>query len=259
MKVVISENAEELGKKAAERTAALLNQAIRDQGSARLLLSTGASQFTTLEALVKEDVDWSKVELFHLDEYIGLPDNHPASFVRYLKERFVEKIGTMKALHFVNTKDGVDQIIEKLTRELGEGAIDVGLIGIGENAHIAFNDPPADFTCKKSYIVVHLDAVCRNQQLGEGWFPSLDAVPTSAVSMTVHQILQCRHIISSVPYGVKAKAIKNTLEQDVSPYYPATILKEHKDAILYLDQESASLLEQATVEKYRLCGLSEAV
>ena len=177
MKVIVSENAQQLGKKAAELTAQYLREAIAEKGSARIILSTGASQFTTLEALVKEDVDWSKVEMFHLDEYVNLPQDHPASFVRYLKERFVEKTGGLKAVHFVDTSIGTDAIIEKLTGELKEAVVDVGLIGIGENAHVAFNDPPADFENQASYIVVQLDADCRKQQLGEGWFPTIDDVP----------------------------------------------------------------------------------
>ena len=162
---------------------------------------------------MKEDVDWSKVEMFHLDEYVNLPQDHPASFVRYLKERFVEKTGGLKAVHFVDTSIGTDAIIEKLTGELKEAVVDVGLIGIGENAHVAFNDPPADFENQASYIVVQLDADCRKQQLGEGWFPTIDDVPRQAVSMTVSQILKCIHIISAVPYAVKASAIKKTLEK----------------------------------------------
>lgn len=250
MKVIVNENAVELGKKAAELTAEYLRNAIAKKGSARMILSTGASQFTTLEALVKEDVDWSKVEMFHLDEYVNLPQTHPASFVKYLKERFVAKVGTLKAVHFVDTTEGTEAIIEKLTAELAEATVDVGLIGIGENAHIAFNDPPADFQNPASYIVVNLDAACRNQQLGEGWFPTLDDVPRQAVSMTVSQILKCEHIISAVPYKVKAQAIKNTLENDVTNMVPATVLKTHSSVTVLVDEESASLVNKEVLKQY---------
>ena len=250
MKVIVSENAQQLGKRAAELTAQYLREAIAEKGSARIILSTGASQFTTLEALVKEDVDWPKVEMFHLDEYVNLPQDHPASFVRYLKERFVEKTGGLKAVHFVDTSIGTDAIIEKLTGELKEAVVDVGLIGIGENAHVAFNDPPADFENQASYIVVQLDADCRKQQLGEGWFPTIDDVPRQAVSMTVSQILKCTHIISAVPYAVKASAIKKTLENDVTNRITATVLKTHPSVTVFVDEDSASTVDREVLEQY---------
>lgn len=250
MKVVVSENDIELGKKAASLTAQLLREAIEEKGSARLILSTGASQFTTLKALVEETLDWSRVEMFHLDEYVNLPSTHPASFVKYLKERFVEKTGPLKAVHFVDTEGGTQAIIEKLTKELAESPVDVGLIGIGENAHIAFNDPPADFENPASYLVVNLDEDCRKQQLGEGWFPSLMEVPKQAVSMTVSQILKCRHIISAVPYEVKAQAIKKTLENDVTNRIPATALKTHPSVTVFVDRDSVSRVDPAVLQQY---------
>lgn len=250
MKVVVSENDIELGKKAASLTAQLLREAIEEKGSARLILSTGASQFTTLKALVEETLDWSRVEMFHLDEYVNLPSTHPASFVKYLKERFVEKTGPLKAVHFVDTEGGTQAIIEKLTKELAESPVDVGLIGIGENAHIAFNDPPADFENPASYLVVNLDEDCRKQQLGEGWFPSLMDVPKQAVSMTVSQILKCRHIISAVPYEVKAQAIKKTLENDVTNRIPATALKTHPSVTVFVDRDSVSRVDPAVLQQY---------
>ena len=167
MRISIAGTPEELGRRAAAEAAAYLNEAIRERGEARLLLSTGASQFTTLEALVREDVDWSKVDMFHLDEYIGLNESHPASFVRYLKERFVSQVPVRRAF-FVDPSQGVETAIARLTAELDRAPIDVGLIGIGENAHIAFNDPPADFEDQAAYKVVTLDERCRRQQLGEG-------------------------------------------------------------------------------------------
>ena len=245
MKLILCENDKILGKKAAEHIAKLINEAIEKKGCARALFSTGASQFTTFEALLEWDIDWGKVEFFHLDEYIGISEEHPASFVRYLKERFINKLKVpLKKVNFVDTSLGVEKIITELTKEIKRGPIDVGVIGIGENAHIAFNDPPADFECEEAYKIVSLDEACRKQQLGEGWFPSFDDVPKEAISMTVKQILKCEHIISAVPYKVKAKAIFDTLTaQEITNTVPATILKTHPDWNLYIDNESTSMLD----------------
>ncbi|MGI6562228.1 MAG: glucosamine-6-phosphate deaminase [Clostridia bacterium] len=241
MNIVISKNPQELGKKAAKHTAELLNKAISEKGSARIVLSTGASQFDTLKELVKQDVDWSKVEMFHLDEYVNLSESHPASFRKYLKERFVQQVPLKKAW-FVNGEGDVQKNIQELTDAIRQAPIDVALIGIGENAHIAFNDPPADFDTKEAYIVVTLDDDCKKQQVREGWFPTTDDVPKQAISMSVYQIMQSKVIISCVPYEVKAKAVKATLENDTTNRIPATILKEHPDFTLYIDEDSASLL-----------------
>lgn len=241
MKIILSQSAKELGEKAAAATAELIKCAIKEKGSARIILSTGASQFTTLEALVKEDIDWSKVEMFHLDEYIGIDETHPASFVKYLKERFVQKVN-LKNAYFVNPSEGVEKTIAYLTDKLNEATVDVGLIGIGENAHIAFNDPPADFSDPNAYKVVVLADRCRRQQLGEGWFATIDDVPEKAISMTVQQILRCEHIISAVPYAVKAQAVHDTVLGEISNMVPATILKTHADAKLFIDLDSASML-----------------
>lgn len=247
MKIILSNTPKELGEKAAKLAAQFLNEAIEEKGYARMVMSTGASQFTTIEALINEDVDWSKVEMFHLDEYIGIELTHPASFVKYLKERFVSKVN-LKAAHFVDTTIGVDNIIAKLTEELNKDVIDVGLIGIGENAHIAFNDPPADFDDKAAFKVVILDEACRKQQLGEGWFKTLDDVPKQAVTMTVNQILKCKHIVSAVPFKVKAKAIHDTLTApEVTNMIPATALRNHDDVTIFVDVDSASMVD---ISKY---------
>jgi glucosamine-6-phosphate deaminase len=243
MKTIYSQTTEELGQKAAKQTADLLRSAIAEKGEARLLLSTGASQFDTLSALAKEELDWSKVSMFHLDEYVGITEEHPASFVKYLKERFLSKVN-MGAVYFVDTTGDVDAMIAKLTAEVRRSPIDVGLIGIGENAHIAFNDPPADFDCDEAFIVVNLVESCRKQQLGEGWFKTLEDVPTQAVTMTVKQILACKVIISAVPYKVKAQAIHDTLTAPaITPNIPATILRTHADATIYIDSDSASMID----------------
>lgn len=243
MKIDISVNASELGRKAAVLSAEILNEAINRQGYARLVLSTGASQFETLEALVKEEVDWSKVEVFHLDEYVDLSETHPASFRKYIRERFAAFV-SLKELNLVNGNGNIEKNIAELTEKLREKPVDLALIGIGENAHVAFNDPPADFENPNAYIVVNLDEKCRNQQVGEGWFASVDEVPKQAISMTVPQIMQSKVIISSVPHKVKAQAIQATMNNDLTPEVPATVLKQHKQWYLFLDKESASLIEQ---------------
>jgi len=239
MNINISTTPSELGKNAAGLAAEKINEAIRTNGEARLLVSTGSSQFETLAALAESDVDWSRVEVFHLDEYIGLDITHPASFRKYLNERFISKINA-KAFYPVDGSDQVDEHISYLSEEILKKPIDVGLIGIGENGHIAFNDPPADFNTRKPYIVVYLDDRCKMQQVNEGWFPSLKEVPATAISMSVHQIMQCGIIISSVPHLVKADAVAMTLHNDLSNLVPATMLKQHPDWHLFLDRNSAS-------------------
>ena len=246
MKITLSENAVQLGERAAVLTAEKLKAAIEKNGNARLVLSTGASQFETIAALVKLPVDWSKVEVFHLDEYVDLPITHPASFRKYIKERFVDFVN-IKAMNYVNTEGDITANIAALTEKLHEAPVDVALIGIGENAHIAFNDPPADFDNNNAYIVVTLAEKCRKQQLGEGWFATLDDVPTHAVSMTVKEIMKAKVIISCVPHTVKAQAIKDTLENELTPDVPATMLKQHEEWYLFVDENSASAVE---IEKY---------
>lgn len=235
MTISIYKTPEELGRQAAALTADRLRQALANQGSARLVLSTGASQLTTIEALLQQDIDWGRVTMFHLDEYVGLPITHKASFRKYLKERFVSRI-KLQAVHYV-TEDVA--CIPGLNQAIREAPIDVGLIGIGENTHIAFNDPPADFETEDAFKVVDLDEACKGQQVGEGWFASLQEVPAQAISMTVKQIMRCRTIISAVPFAVKAPAIKRMLEAErPDPMVPASILKTHPDFHLYLDRDS---------------------
>lgn len=230
-----------LGEAAASSIADLLNKAIKEKGSARVILSTGASQFETIEALIKKDVDWSKVEMFHLDEYVNLPESHIASFRKYLKERFVSHL-PLKAAYFVNGEGDIEKNIAELTVELRKAPVDVGVIGIGENGHIAFNDPPADFETDEAYKVVKLDERCRMQQVGEGWFGSIEEVPEQAITMCVKQIMACEHIVTSAPHAVKAEAIYNTITSPVTNMIPGTILKTHPDWKLFIDDESAKQL-----------------
>ena len=239
MKIVVEKNAELLGLAAARNAAAILQAAIQTNGCARIVLSTGASQFEFLSAFIKQDVDWSKVEMFHLDEYVGLPETHIASFRKYLKERFVSQV-PLKAAYFVNGEGDVENNIAQLSQELLKAPVDLGLIGIGENGHIAFNDPPADLEDASCYKVDHLNDRCKQQQVNEGWFATLDDVPECAISMTVQQILKCRHIISVVPNERKAEAVKNTLAQSPNAMVPATQLKTHPNWSLYIDSGAAS-------------------
>lgn len=239
MKIEIYADAVSMGRQAAKAIARKLNRAIVKQGSARLLLSTGASQFTMFDALIHENVDWSKVEMFHLDEYISLPVTHIASFRKYLTERFISKVN-LRAAYLIDGEGDITAIAASLKSTLAQRAVDVGVVGIGENGHIAFNDPPADFETQEAYIAVNLDDRCKAQQVREGWFENTAAVPDRALSMSVSQIMKCRSIISVVPHAVKAEAVYNTLTMPVTDMVPATILKTHPDWILFLDAASAS-------------------
>jgi len=237
VKIIVSDTPRELGQAAARLAAEYLNELIDKNGYARIVVSTGASQFETFEALVASVIDWSKVEMFHLDEYAGLPESHPASFRKYLKERFVSKVHLLAA----NFVDGSAEGIIEISKKLLEKPVNLGFIGIGENGHIAFNDPPADFETKDPYIMVNLNATCKKQQVGEGWFATVEDVPKQAVSMSVFQIMQCKKIISCVPHAVKAKAVADTINSDPTNLIPATILKTHPDWTLLLDKNSAAL------------------
>ena len=239
MKIEIYPSPSEMGKYASKRIARSLRCAIRNQGYARLLLSTGASQFPMFDALIHEDVDWNAVEMFHLDEYIGLPLTHKASFRKYLNERFISRV-SLHAAYLIDGEGDIAALAAGLKSTLIERPIDVGVVGIGENGHIAFNDPPADFDSEEAYIAVRLDDRCKAQQVGEGWFENIEAVPDSALSMTVNQILKCKMIISVVPHAVKADAIYNTFNNPVTNTVPATILKTHPDWSLFLDNASAA-------------------
>lgn len=242
MRIVLSQTPQALGENAGAHIALALREVIAQKGEARLALSTGASQFETIAALVAADVDWSRVTMFHLDEYVGLPLSHIASFRKYLRERFIDKLPGLKAAYLINGEQDVNGVIARVSELIGEAPIDVGVIGIGENAHIAFNDPPADFERQDAYFVADLDERCRAQQVREGWFAALSDVPRQAISMTVAQIMRCKKIVSSVPHAAKAEAIRDTLTApEVTASIPATKLCEHPDWTLYIDKASASL------------------
>jgi glucosamine-6-phosphate deaminase len=242
MKIIIRNDPVELGKSAGNAAASIINEAVKANGQANIILATGASQFETLKDLITQDIDWSKVVMFHLDEYIGLPESHPASFRKYLKERFLNKVSPLRAFYLINGEADAAAECRRLSNIIRKHPIDVALVGIGENGHLAFNDPPANFETTKPYILVELDRDCRNQQMNEGWFKTIHEVPEKAISMSIKQLLKSKYIICSVPDKRKAKAVKDCLEQPVSNLYPASILQQHNYCTYFLDKASASLL-----------------
>ena len=244
MEQFIYKTKEQMGAAAAAQAAEAIKQAIEEKGQANIILATGTSQFETIKSLTSSSgIDFSKVTMFHLDEYTGLPADHPASFRKYLKERFVEKVPGLKAAHFVEgDADDPQQECHRLGDIITKHPIDVALIGIGENGHLAFNDPPADFETEQPYIIVELDEKCRAQQMGEGWFKTLEQVPLRAISMSIRQIMKSACLIVSVPEKRKAEAVRNALEGKVTNMCPASILLEHPKCKIFLDADAASLL-----------------
>jgi glucosamine-6-phosphate deaminase len=236
-------NREELGRLAAALGGEAIERALAERGSATIVVATGQSQFETLQALTsRPGIDWSRVTAFHLDEYVGLPDTHPASFRRYLRERFVAPLGGAVTFHPVEGDRAASGEAKRLGDLIRGRRIDVCFAGIGENCHLAFNDPPADFDTDEPFIVVALDEACRRQQLGEGWFPSLDAVPRQAISMSIRQMMRSELLILTVPDARKAQAVRDALEGPVSPDHPASIVQTHPAAIVLLDPPAASRL-----------------
>ena len=245
LQIKILADKDALGRAAAEQAANSLRRAIRQRKVARIIAATGASQFEFLDSLTAApDIDWSCVEVFHLDEYIGIPITHPASFRKYLLERLINKTGITR-YHFLNGDGDVRGSVDEIARELQREPVDLAFVGIGENGHLAFNDPPADFDTDDPYLVVQLDHKCRQQQVNEGWFGSVAEVPSQAISMSVRQIMRARELIAVVPDERKAQAVKNSLEGRIMPMVPASILRRHPNATIYLDKDSAALLTSA--------------
>jgi glucosamine-6-phosphate deaminase len=248
MNIHVSRDPQELGELAGKTASLLIQEAIRASGTAHIILATGTSQFETLNQLIAiKEIDWSKVRMFHLDEYLNLPISSPASFRKYLQERFLSRVSPLKATYLIDGETEGQAECERLGALIRKYPIDVALIGIGENAHLAFNDPPANFDTVDPYIIVQLDEACRKQQLGEGWFSSMDDVPGSAISMSVNQILLSKHIVCSVPDKRKADAVLHCVEGPVSNLFPASILQEHPQCNCYLDQSSAILLRKTVI------------
>jgi glucosamine-6-phosphate deaminase len=245
--VRVFEDKRALSTAAAEHAATGVRRAIFDHGYARITVATGSSQVDFLDALTKaEDLDWRRVEMFHLDEYVGLPVTHPASFRKYLGERLIQKVGITR-YHLLDGNGDPSEVARSAGEALRSAPIDIAFVGIGENGHLAFNDPPADFHTEESYLVVDLDEACRRQQVGEGWFSNISEVPPRAISMSVNQILKSSEIICVVPDVRKARAVKLCFEGEISPMAPASILRTHPKTTIYLDRESASLLSPATL------------
>lgn len=242
MNTSIFDTKEEMGAAAAAAGIVRLNEALLSKGEASLIVATGASQFEMLDKLSKSDLSWSRLTGFHLDEYIGLPITHEASFRKYLADRFVNHLPEpMKAFHYLNAEENVQAECNRVGSLIGAVEIDVAFVGIGENGHLAFNDPPADFETEVPYLVVDLDEDCRKQQWGEGWFPDLESVPRQAISMSIRQIMKSKSIICTVPDRRKAEAVKNALQGPVTPDVPASILQLHPDCLVFMDAEAASL------------------
>lgn len=238
-----------LARAAAELATTTIRHAIRERGCARIIAATGASQFEFLDELTKaSDIDWKKAELFHLDEYLNMSPRHPASFRKYLRERLINKVGITR-FHLLDGERDPGEVIAEMTAEIRKAPIDLAFVGIGENGHLAFNDPPADFETDEAFIMVELDEPCRRQQLGEGWFKDLEEVPRRALSMTVRQVLKAKQIIAVVPDARKAQAVAKCFGGEISPMAPASILRTHPNTFLYLDKDSAALLDTKLQER----------
>ena len=234
-----------LARAAGDQAAGTIRNAISQKGAARIIAATGASQFEFLDALTATpDIDWKRVEMFHLDEYIGLPLSHPASFRNYLLKRLINKVGITR-YHLLDGERDPASVAREIGAKLTNAPIDIAFVGIGENGHLAFNDPPADFETEEPYLIVHLDEACRRQQMGEGWFATLDDVPRTALSMSVRQILKAEEIIAIVPDARKARAVAACFEGEICPDVPASILRTHPRCTVYLDDDSAALLTSA--------------
>lgn len=244
------ESRREMARAAAAHAAGAIRSAIASRGRARIIVATGASQFEFLEDLTtNQEVDWARVALFHLDEYVGLPMAHPASFRKYIRERVIEKTSITDYV-LLDGEGDLREVCRRAGEALNAAPVDVAFAGIGENGHLAFNDPPADFATEEPYLVVPLDEACRRQQVGEGWFASVADVPASAISMSVGQILKSREIVCVVPDARKAAPVKATLEGPITPDVPASALRRHGNVTMYLDAASAALLKPDTLRSY---------
>jgi len=252
MKVAIYETVRKMAEAAAELAAGELSRRIAESGRATFMAATGASQFAFLDALTRQrQVDWARTEMFHLDEYIGLPESHPASFRRYLQERLLGVVHPGR-VHLINGNAADPwQECARLAELMPKDGVDIAFVGIGENGHLGFNDPPADFANEDLFIVVTLPDSCRSQQVHEGWFSKLEDVPGKAITVTIRGILKSKCIVAVVPEARKAVAVRCALRGDVRPECPASALREHPRSRLFLDAEAASLLDKATIQRYQ--------
>lgn len=244
MKLDISRNPVELGQKLAQRMGDIMCAKIAARGEINIILASAASQIEMLKNLVKDErIDWSKVTMFHLDEYIGIDADHPARFANFLKERFLAHVPPLKETFLINSTGDPHEEVRRLNAAAQGRTIDLACIGVGENAHIAFNDPPADFEIEDPFLIVTLDEVCRQQQLAEGWFKTLDDVPKTAISMSARYIMRSETIVAPVPGPRKADAIRATFEGPITNMVPCTILQQHPDCTIYCDHDSISKME----------------
>lgn len=248
MRIAIAPDRPTLGKYVALKAAEILRTVLHSKPSVNLVVATGSSQFEVLSALVSQpDIDWSRVHGFHLDEYLGIADSHPASFCGYLKDRFVSRV-PLASFHFMSGTIPASQLKQQADAALADREIDLMLCGIGENGHLAFNDPPANFEAEDPYLIVELDEACRRQQVGEGWFDSMDSVPKQAISMSIRQIMKSKTILCTVPDRRKADAVRNSVEGSVTNQVPASILQQHPNTLLALDVGSSSMLSSTTIQ-----------
>jgi glucosamine-6-phosphate deaminase len=251
MRIKVFDDKPGLSRAAADQAAAAIRHAISDRGHARIVAATAASQIDFLDALTRfPQIDWKRVEAFHLDEYVGLPVSHPGSFRKMLLQQLISKTG-IQNYHLLDG-DAADpaEVARSVGRAIASESVDIAFLGIGENGHIAFNDPPADFDTEEPYIIVNLDDACRQQQVGEAWFADISQVPKQAISMSVRQILKAKEILAVVPDSRKSRAIQLCFEGEVTSMAPASILRTHPDATIYLDRNSASLLSSTTLRRF---------
>jgi glucosamine-6-phosphate deaminase len=242
MRIRISNDREALGRAAASQAAALIRGAIARQGRARILAATGTSQIEFLAALVREPgIAWGEVEMFHLDEYVGLGIDHPASRRRFLFDRLIAKT-RIGRYHLLNGEHDPEAVCRQASAHLAEAPIDVAFAGTGASGDLAFNFPPADIKTEKPYLTVRLDECCRRRQVEEGWFACAEDVPERAICISVRQFLRARAVLCVVPGAGNAVAVRRCLQGRISPLAPSSILRTHPDATWYLDRDSAALL-----------------
>ena len=242
MTVKIFQSNPALGLGAAEDFGKLISSILTKQGHASVIFASANSQLTFFSSLLQRKIEWSKISIFHMDEYLGMTDQHPASFSRFIREKLVNFIQPAAFYPLRGDTPDADVELRRYADLMQKYPPDLSVLGVGENGHLAFNDPPADFNTTKIIHTVTLDLACRKQQVGEGHFKTLDDVPKQALSLTVPALLAPKHVLAIVPERRKAEAVRAALKGPVTPQCPASILRTRSNATIYLDRESASLL-----------------
>ncbi len=241
--VTIADSNDELGVAVAQSFAEAARIALVERSEIAVILATGNSQLSFAKAVrQRDDVDWSRITILHMDEYLGMSEDHPASFRRWMKENLVDHVSPKAFEGVRGDHTPVDEELERYSGLIRELAPAITVMGIGENGHLAFNDPPADFETSEIIRIVDMDEVSRRQQVGEGHFPSLDETPRQALSLTIPALLRSQTVLVGVPEKRKAEAVKRTLEGPVTPDCPASILRTQAHARVFLDRDSSSLL-----------------